>query len=338
MEIIPFANTGRQTTRLGFGGSGIMGALDRRQSLSMLRAAYDAGVRHFDTAPMYGYGEAESCLGEFLREVRGQVTITTKFGIPPPDSNAVTRLARVVARPVLQSFPGLKQVLRKTVIPIPGTSLSPVTPSEPNPIFTARQARESLEASLATLGTDHIDLWLLHEVTAQDLTARDGNHELLRVMEDAVRDGKIGAFGAGSHRDQIPELVRTQPDFCRVAQFEWSVFDPAIPDTPYPRIHHRALSQHLPLLVAWLQASPATCLRWSIEVGADLANARVLAQLMLKAALVMNPASVVLFSSKRPEHILANIDAAEDTTLDQPARRLHALFQRERPPIPALGA
>ncbi|HBO81473.1 MAG TPA: aldo/keto reductase, partial [Cupriavidus sp.] len=58
MEIIPFANTGRQTTRLGFGGSGIMGALDRRQSLSMLRAAYDAGVRHFDTAPMYGYGEA----------------------------------------------------------------------------------------------------------------------------------------------------------------------------------------------------------------------------------------------------------------------------------------
>ena len=115
MEIIPFANTGRQTTRLGFGGSGIMGALDRRQSLSMLRAAYDAGVRHFDTAPMYGYGEAESCLGEFLREVRGQVTITTKFGIPPPDSNAVTRLARVVARPVLQTFPGLKQVLRKTM-------------------------------------------------------------------------------------------------------------------------------------------------------------------------------------------------------------------------------
>ena len=34
-------------------------------SLRLLEAAYDAGIRHFDVAPMYGYGEAESCLGEF---------------------------------------------------------------------------------------------------------------------------------------------------------------------------------------------------------------------------------------------------------------------------------
>ena len=44
------------TTRLGLGGSSIMGVLNRRQSLALLESAYDAGIRHFDTAPMYGYG------------------------------------------------------------------------------------------------------------------------------------------------------------------------------------------------------------------------------------------------------------------------------------------
>ena len=59
MEQIRLASSGRETTRLGYGCSSIMGALGRRQSLRLLEAAYDAGIRHFDVAPMYGYGEAE---------------------------------------------------------------------------------------------------------------------------------------------------------------------------------------------------------------------------------------------------------------------------------------
>ena len=84
MEQIRLASSGRETTRLGYGCSSIMGALGRRQSLRLLEAAYDAGIRHFDVAPMYGYGEAESCLGEFLQRHPGQLTVTTKYGIAPP--------------------------------------------------------------------------------------------------------------------------------------------------------------------------------------------------------------------------------------------------------------
>ena len=49
---------------------------------------------------------------------------------------------------------------------------------------------------------------------------------------------------------------------------------------------------------------------------------------MLKAALVLNPASIILFSSKNPAHIQANVHAAADATLEAPARRLYDLVQR----------
>ena len=113
MDTIPLASTGRSTTRLGFGGSSIMGALGRRDSLAMLEIAFDAGIRHFDTAPMYGYGEAEACLGAFLRRHPGQCTVTTKYGLPADPGAPHKRLARAIARPLLKAFPSLKQRLAK---------------------------------------------------------------------------------------------------------------------------------------------------------------------------------------------------------------------------------
>ncbi len=51
---------------------------DRRDSLATIRAARDAGVNFFDTAPAYGDGEAEEILGESLAAERGKVVIGTK--------------------------------------------------------------------------------------------------------------------------------------------------------------------------------------------------------------------------------------------------------------------
>ena len=55
---------------------------------------------------------------------------------------------------------------------------------------------------------------------------------------------------------------------------------------------------------------------------------------MLKASLVMNPASIILFSSKNPQHIQANVDTAADNTLEPPARQLYNLVQAERDQLP----
>jgi aryl-alcohol dehydrogenase-like predicted oxidoreductase len=318
MKKISLGNTGRETTVLGFGGSSLMGALNRKQSLAMLESAFDAGIRHFDVAPMYGYGEAEACLGDFLERHRADVTVTTKYGIPAAKNSSMMKIARRIVGPVVKALPGIKQRLARVA------SAAASTPERAS--FTAEQARASLESSLAQLRTDRIDVWLLHEVEASDLKD-DG---LLRFLEDQVKQGTVGTFGVGSEGPKVDELVAFRPAYCSVLQYEWSVLDPAIPAGGPFRIHHRALTSNFRAIHATLTGSPSLLKRWSDTVGVDLAEAGKLASLMLKASLVSNPASVILFSSKAPGHIQSNVRTAMDASLDAPARQLHQLVLSER--------
>jgi D-threo-aldose 1-dehydrogenase len=317
MESIALADTGRVTSRLGFGCSTLMGASSRKQSLAVLEAAFDAGIRHFDVAPLYGYGAAEGCLGEFLARHPGQLTVTTKYGIPAANNQSLLGVARSLARPVIKLLPGVKQRLAKVANSVSGPAVRAT--------FTPAQAEASLNRSLTELRTPHIDVWLLHEVEPEEL--RD--ESLLHFLEQCVASGKIGSFGTGSGREKVERLKAEVPAYCRVMQFEWSVFDPALPaDGPF-RIHHRALTSLFPQLHAKFVADSNLCRNWSSQVGANLADKHALAALMLKASLVLNPGSVILFSSKNRAHIESNIAVAQDEALAAPAVRLHTLIQTE---------
>ena len=46
LETIALPGSDRVTTRLGFGGSGLMGGISERESLRLLETAFDAGIRH----------------------------------------------------------------------------------------------------------------------------------------------------------------------------------------------------------------------------------------------------------------------------------------------------
>ncbi|MDW5266591.1 MAG: aldo/keto reductase [Edaphobacter sp.] len=318
MDRIALGSSGRQTTRLGFGSSSLMGAMGRRDSLAMLESAFDAGIRHFDVAPMYGYGEAEGCLGEFLQRHPGDVTVATKYGIPPAKNSSLMGTARGVVRPLLKRLPGLKQRLV-------GVARTTTRKGE-KASFTAAQAKASLDRSLAALRCSRIDVWLLHEVEAADLQD-DG---LLRLLEDEILRGTIGTFGVGSESGKIGELLNARPAYCRVLQYEWSVLDAPVPAGAPFRIHHRSLTQNFRSLHERLTKKTAICRRWSEQIGIDLSERELLANLMLKAALVMNPASVILFSSKDSRHIQENVRVAGDASIEAPARKLYELIQTER--------
>ncbi len=77
-------NTSLRVTRLGMGTAPIgnlYSDLDDEEALETVRRSYENGIRFFDTAPLYGAGEAERRLGEALRGIpRDNVVIQTKIG------------------------------------------------------------------------------------------------------------------------------------------------------------------------------------------------------------------------------------------------------------------
>ena len=316
METIQLASSGRTTTRLGYGCSSLMGALGRRQSLQLLEAAYDAGIRHFDVAPSYGYGAAEGCVGEFRARHRGDVTVTTKFGIPAGKNQGLMNVARRVVGPVVKIVPGMKAKLARAA--------NSVAASTSGTSYSVDEARVSLEHSLRELHAERVDVWLLHEAEAGDL-----NDELLRFCDDSVASGKIGSFGVGGEAAKIPAILAERPEFCDVVQCEWSVTDAKPALGAGFRIHHRALTENFRKLHTSLVENSELCRRWSESTGVNLGNEAALAQLMLKASLEENPDSVVLFSSKSAAHLKMNVAAAGDTALAGPAHRLYALVQSE---------
>lgn len=323
METVELGGTGRTTTRLGFGCGSVMGVLGWRDSTRMLDAAFDAGIRHFDVAPAYGYGEAERCLGAFIARHPGQVTVASKFGIPAASGASLKGVTRKLARPLLKALPGLKARLPGVASAVAHTD---TLVSGPNPIFTAEQARRSIENSLVALRVDRLDLLLLHEARSIDLNDDD----LLRLLEDLVAAGKVGDFGIGSEGHKIPALLECKPAYCRVLQYEWSVMDRVPSFEQVFRLHHRSLTRNFASLHAALLDDAGRRKRWSEACGADLGDAKVLAGFMLKAAMLCNPKSVVLFSSKRPANILKNAKTASDNGLDHQAMRFYAAVQAER--------
>ncbi len=300
---IALADTGRATTQLGFGGSGLMGGISERESLLLLETAYDVGVRHFDVAPSYGHGAAERGLGKFLQGKKDSVTVTTKYGIEPPTHAGALDLARTILRPVIRlaskRLPSLRQRAASAAAGLKGRSN-----------FSTQQAAASLDRSRRELGLERIDLWLLHEATAADL---EGN-ELLDFLQEQVRLGRIGTFGVGGDVGNLPALWQHRPAFCRVLQFDWPGFTRDA-STTFPGaflIHHRLVQQSFSRLSALMARDPLIWKRLTLALtlGESPVGHAQMAGLLMNAALFTCPDRMLLFSSRSPEHILANVRAA----------------------------
>lgn len=289
----------RPTTTLGFGGNALLGAKSRREGLALLAAAYDWGIRHFDTARAYSSGDAEGLLGEFLASGnrRDQVTITTKFGLQPPSGGfARLRWVKTLARKVMRLSPGLK----KAISAKSGQMVQ-------RGAFSVDDARASLETSLRELKTGRVDLLLLHEGSAADCTP-----ELRAFLEGCKADGKIGEYGVGARFDRVTEVLQSRPEFSRVVQFESSAVHPnrrSLGQTSSYTITHGAIGGSFGELRHLFQARPETLKQWCGTLDLDLSDAGTLAPLMLAHALKDNTGGIVLFSSTKPESICANIKA-----------------------------
>ena len=144
---------------------------------AVVRAAYDAGVRFFDTAPLYGHGLSERRLGAALASLpRDVLTVSTKVG-----------------RLLVPDDPGENDETIFVDVP----AVHPVFD------FSADGARRSLEASLERLGLDRVDIVHVHDPDDHADEALAGAFHALRSWRD---EGVVGAIGAGMN--QAPLLAR----------------------------------------------------------------------------------------------------------------------------------
>jgi D-threo-aldose 1-dehydrogenase len=288
----------RDSPRIGFGCSSLT-SVGRKNAIRLLETAFDAGVRHFDVARYYGYGEAEGLLGSFLRSRRTEVTVTTKFGIEPPRRTNALRLALGVGRRILRLVPSARRLLQQRA----GTLVK-------GNAFSVADARRNLETSLRELHTDYIDFYLLHDYVA-------GSHasgELLAFLVEAVQAGKIRSFGLGTSIDSVLRALDCEPDLCRIIQFEDSVItrnrDKLPAESPHQTvITHGSLAGAYRSLWSFLKANHNRAKEWSAELDLDCSEERTLAALLLNFSVAANPHGRVLFSARSADRIKDNVKA-----------------------------
>jgi aryl-alcohol dehydrogenase-like predicted oxidoreductase len=171
MKTTTLGKSGLHVSRVAFGTwqlGGDWGRFDEDAAIKAIHRARDLGVNFFDTAQAYGFGASEQLLGKALR----------------------SELNRERDQLVIATKGGLRQ-----------TETGLVRDASP------AWLRRGVDASLAALGIDHIDLYQVHWPDPRVPVA-----ETAGVLADLVADGKIGHVGVSNFSPiQMADFATTLP-------------------------------------------------------------------------------------------------------------------------------
>ena len=287
---------------LGFGGANL-GNLYRAMSDddadAVLDAAWNAGIRHFDTAPHYGIGLSERRLGAFLAgQPRAEYLLSSKVGrLLRPTPERADRLDDGFAVPA--AFERVRD-------------------------FSADGIRRSLDESLQRLGLDRVDVLYLHDPdeseTGLDRALASGLSALAGLREAGV----VRAAGVGSKstaallaaaRTGVPDLLMVAGRYtlleqpaaaellpeCRardIGVVVAGVFNSGLlaTPTPHPGAHYE-YGVPPPNVLEQVERLRTVCARHNVELPVAAL------QFPLREAAVR---SIVLGGS-RPEHVRENV-------------------------------
>jgi hypothetical protein len=172
--------TALEASCLGFGCASLGSRISARAGLAALARAHEAGVTWFDVAPAYGAGEAEGILARFLAGRRERVSILTKVGLAPPRRSALLRGAYAAARPLIGLADGLRRRARQ--VKVTRNRTLDITPA---------LVERSIAQSLARLGTNHVEVFALHDPDPRTVV----DDAVVRALEGAVARGQARFVG-----------------------------------------------------------------------------------------------------------------------------------------------
>jgi D-threo-aldose 1-dehydrogenase len=177
-----------ELSRVGFGGAplgNLFSAVDDETANAAIDAAWQSGIRYFDTAPHYGLGLSERRIGAALRDrPRDEFVLSTKVG----------RILEPVSGPVNSSD--------DQGFDVPAASKRRWD-------FTADGVARSIEDSLERLGLDRIDIAYLHD---PDDHVEQALTEAYPALEKLRDEGLIRAIGVGMNQSAVPTRFVTETD------------------------------------------------------------------------------------------------------------------------------
>ena len=192
-------NGGLTFTELGFGTAplgNLYRAISDDVARTILDGAWDAGVRYYDTAPLYGLGLSETRLNPFLRsKARDDYVLSTKVGrllraVAPKDRDGFGKWFDVPARVEVYDY-SYDGVMR------------------------------SLEFSLERLGVDRVDILYAHDldllVTGSQSILDERVKQLMsggyKALLELRDQGVVKAIGAGLNMWQPCQWLAERGDF-----------------------------------------------------------------------------------------------------------------------------
>ncbi|SDE78412.1 aldo/keto reductase [Ruegeria marina] len=180
--------------RIGFGGTALVGQTPD-EAARLVSAAWDAGIRTFDTAPFYGHGLSEQRLGAALGDHLFRACLCTKVGV------------RIVPCDLF----GTAHLRARWPANMPGYAA---------PAYEAAGIMATFEESLHRIGRHFIDIALLHGLTLfPDAAARD-LVSAQRALHDLKETGKVRKIGAAvnSIETAMHLLDGWRPDVMLIAE------------------------------------------------------------------------------------------------------------------------
>jgi D-threo-aldose 1-dehydrogenase len=321
---------GTATTLLGFGCASLFRISSPAGRSELLHTAYDAGLRHFDVAPMYGLGRAERELGTFARPRRAELTIATKFGIRPTLATRSLAYAQGPVRRLFAARPGLRDQAR-------AHAAAPSRRLYEHGEFHAAGARRSLERSLRALRTDYIDLFLLHD----PLPGTVRSDEVAACLEEACAAGLIRSWGIAGDLEPTGEVARSFLGDVPVRQLRDDIFLRSLQGRCRPAgaafVTFGVMDQALPCIVRHVSADESRRLRWKRTVGADCGDPDAVASFLLRVALRDNSSGVVLFGSTHPSRIRSAANTVSQVPEDPALDAFSRMVDTELRPLPDPG-
>jgi D-threo-aldose 1-dehydrogenase len=228
-ERVEIGRTGLRVTRLGFGAGSIAGlyaSVADGDAISVVDRAWQIGVRFFDAAPLYGFGNGERRLGAALA------------GRPRDDYVLSTKVGRLVRR--ADSIPLGADVDRQAIGESEDAYFADTQGRRMVFDYTADGIRRSVEESLERLGLDHLDILFVHDPDDHWESAIGQAYPALRRLRD---EGVVRAIGVGMNQAAMLVRFATEADFdLFLVASRYTLLDQTALDELLPRCEARGIA------------------------------------------------------------------------------------------------